>query len=50
MMLMSMRSINQSTRKTCCKDCMQGQGNANGRKANRRNIKRSERNRWKRSI
>ena len=47
-MLMSMRNINRSCRKTCCKDCMQGQGNAKGRKSNRRHIKRSERNKWKR--
>jgi len=48
MMLMSNRNVNKTSMHTCCKGCLYGNGGKNGRKINRRYIKRSERNKWKR--
>ena len=47
MMLMSMKSINQTSMRTCCKNCMHTK---NGRKKQRRIAKRSERQKWMRNV
>jgi hypothetical protein len=48
--LMSIRNINKTSMRTCCKDCLRGNGSTHGRKANRRAVKRAERQRWKREV
>ncbi len=50
MMLMSMKNINQTSLRSCCKDCIYGNGNRRGRKENRRHAKRSERQSVRRDI
>ena len=46
-MLMSMRSVNKTSMRTCCKDCMHRKFN---NKASRRLVKRSERQVWRRNV
>lgn len=48
-LLMSIRNVNKTSMRACCKDCMYGNG-GHDRKSNRRHVKRSERQYWRSEV